>query len=193
MLSGLWAIVVLRNLVYGAFNAFLPLLLQERGMSAWAGGIALSVFLAVGAAGGMVGGYFGDRFSRKAIFVITMVLASVWMGFFMGTGGPLSMAFLVLGGFFLMMSGPLNLVMAQEMLPTHASLVASLMMGFAYGVGALAIVVVGAVSDRLGMPATLSGVVVIPLIAAAIGASLPRRGSPTQSGAPEKDPSLVES
>jgi FSR family fosmidomycin resistance protein-like MFS transporter len=114
------------------------------------------------------------------------------MGIFMGTRGPISIAFLVLGGFFLMMSGPLNLVMAQETLPAHASLVASLMMGFAYGVGALAIVVVGAISDRVGMPVTLAGVVAIPLLIAFLAATLPKQGARPLGVRTGRDPSLAE-
>jgi hypothetical protein len=73
------------------------------------------------------------------------------------------------GGFFLMMSGPINLVMSQEMFPGHVSL----MMGFAYGVGSAG-VVVGAIADRLGIPATLAGAAAAPLIAAWLRRRLPR-------------------
>ncbi|MDP6620079.1 MAG: hypothetical protein QGG90_11665, partial [Nitrospinota bacterium] len=76
-------------------------------------------------------------------------------------------------GFFLMMSGPINLVMSQEMFPGHVSLMASLMMGFAYGVGSVE-VVVGAIADRLGIPATLAGAAAAPLIAAWLRRRLPR-------------------
>ncbi|MFQ5915268.1 MAG: MFS transporter [Nitrospinota bacterium] len=180
-LSGLWTIVVLRNLTNGAFYSFLPLLLMERGLSVLAGGTALSVFLTFCALGGVLGGYLSDRFDRRAIIALTLMLAALLLGVFLLTGGPLSMAFLMSGGFFLMMSGPINLVIAQEMFPAQAGLLASLMMGFAYGVGSLAIVGVGAAADWLGMPATMAGVVAVPLIAAWLGLRLPKRGSSAQS------------
>ena len=173
-LSGLWAIVVLRNFTYAAFSSFLPLMLQQRGLSAWAGGTVLSAFLATGAVGGVLGGYLSDRFDRRAIIALTMVAATVLLGLFLGARGPSGMVFLIFGGFFLMMSGPINVVISQEMFPEHAGLMASLMMGFAYGVGSVGIVVVGAVADRLGIPATLSGAVAVPLIAAWLGSRLPR-------------------
>ena len=173
-MSGLWAIVVLRNFTYAAFSSFLPLMLQERGLSAWAGGAALSVFLAMGAVGGVLGGYLSDRFDRRSIIALTMVAATILLGLFLGTSGPSRMVFLMFGGFFLMMSGPINLVMSQEMFPGHVSLMASLMMGFAYGVGSVGIVVVGAIADRLGIPATLAGAAAVPLIAAWLGRRLPR-------------------
>ncbi len=152
-------------------------MLQERGLSAWAGGAALSVFLAMGAVGGVLGGYLSDRFDRRSIIALTMVAATILLGLFLGTSGPSQMVFLMFGGFFLMMSGPINLVMSQEMFPGHVSLMASLMMGFAYGVGSVGIVVVGAIADRLGIPATLAGAAAVPLIAAWLGRRLPRDGA----------------
>lgn len=176
-LSGLWTIVVLRNLTNGVLYSFLPLLLKERGFSPWAGGAALSAYLAVGAFGGVLGGYLGDRWDRRGIIIFTLTLATALLGVFVGTGGPVSMAALFLGGCLLMTSGPINLVMAQQMFPAHAGLLASLMMGLAYGVGSLAIVGVGAVADRLGMPATMAGVIAVPLIGAwlAVGLKDPNR------------------
>ena len=87
------------------------------------------------------------------------------------------MLFLIVGGFFLMMSGPINLVMAQQMFPAHAGLLASLMMGLAYGVGSLAIVGVGAAADRVGMPVSMAGVAVLPLLTAWLGFRLPKQGA----------------
>ena len=105
--------MVLRNLTYGVFSSFLPLMLQGRGVSTWTGGIALSVFLALGVIGEVLGGFPGDRLKREAIFAVTMGLAALFLAGFLGTKGSLSLLLLFLGGFFLMMSGP----MAQEMFP----------------------------------------------------------------------------
>ena len=173
-LSGLWAIVALRNFTHQAIGTFLPLMLKSSGSSVWAWGLALSIFLTAGAVGGLVGGYLSDRFNRRTIIVVTMLAAAVCLGVFVATVGVLSIAFLVVGGFFLMISGPINIVVAQEMFPAHANFLASLLMGFAYGVGSLAIIGVGAAADWVGIPITLAGVIAAPLICACLGVLVPR-------------------
>lgn len=173
-LSGLWAMVVLRNFTHQAIATFLPLMLKSSGLSVWAWGTALSLFLTAGAVGGIVGGYLSDYFNRKVIIVVTNLLSAVCLGVFVTTAGVISIVFLVLGGFFLLMSSPINLVVAQEMFPTHANFLASMLMGFAYGMGSLAVVGVGWVADRVGIPISLAGVIIAPLICVWLGFLLPR-------------------
>ena len=72
------------------------------------------------------------------------------------------------------MSSPINLVVAQEMFPAHANFLASMLMGFAYGMGSLAVVGVGWVADRVGIPISLTGVIIAPLICVWLGFLLPR-------------------
>jgi FSR family fosmidomycin resistance protein-like MFS transporter len=61
----------------------------------------------------------------------------------------------VLGSFALQSSLPVNVVMGQELSPRHASTISSLLMGFAWGAGALLIGPVGALADRAGLHAAL--------------------------------------
>ncbi len=173
-LSGLWAMVVLRNFTHQAIATFLPLMLKSSGLSVWAWGTALSLFLTAGAVGGIVGGYLADHLNRKAIIVVTNLLSAACLGVFVTTDGVISIVSLVFGGFFLSMSSPINLVVAQEMFPAHANFLASMLMGFAYGMGSLAVVGVGWVADRVGIPISLTGVIIAPLICVWLGFLLPR-------------------
>jgi FSR family fosmidomycin resistance protein-like MFS transporter len=185
-----WTITVIRSGAYGAFGSFLLLLLQERGLSIWAGGTALSAFLVVAAVGSIVGGFLGDRFDRRTITVLTMGLAASSLGAFLMMRGPVSIMLLVVGAFLMMLSNPFNVVMPQEMFPAHAGFLASLMMGVAYGVGSLGIVGVGAVADRLGLPVTMTGVVVVVFLGALLGLRIPRQGA--TAPVPESGPFPVE-
>ena len=56
------------------------------------------------------------------------------------------------------------------------------MMGFAYGVGSLAIVAVGAGADRIGIAATLEWVIAVPIIAGLLGAWLPAKEISARQG-----------
>jgi hypothetical protein len=51
--------------------------------------------------------------------------------------------------------------------------VSSLMMGFAWGMGSLAVPLIGLAADRFGINAALVGLAAVPLVAAALAAGLP--------------------
>jgi predicted MFS family arabinose efflux permease len=86
---------------------------------------------------------------------------------------------LALGGFALYLGAPVNIVMAQEMLPRRASLASSLVTGMAWGTAGLSLTLVGAAADRIGLSATLMATVAMTLPALAAIAALPRRPEPT--------------
>jgi FSR family fosmidomycin resistance protein-like MFS transporter len=46
---------------------------------------------------------------------------------------------------------PVNVVLGQELSPRHAGIISSLMMGAAWGLGALLIYPMGALADRIGL------------------------------------------
>jgi FSR family fosmidomycin resistance protein-like MFS transporter len=53
--------------------------------------------------------------------------------------------------------------------------VSSIMMGFGWGTGGLSVPFVGLIADRIGIEWTLTGLAVVPLVAAACALPLPSR------------------
>ena len=80
-----------------------------------------------------------------------------------------------MGGFFLQSTLPVNVTFGQALAPVSAATVSSLMMGFAWGSGGLSVPFVGMVADRIGIEATLRGLALVPLAAAALAMPLPAR------------------
>ena len=62
---------------------------------------------------------------------------------------------LAVGGFLLQSTLPVNVTFAQTLAPISAATVSSLMMGFAWGTGGLAVPLVGLLADRIGIEHTL--------------------------------------
>jgi hypothetical protein len=86
----------------------------------------------------------------------------------------------VAGSLVLQSSLPVNVVLGQELSPRHSSTISSLLMGAAWGVGAMLIGPVGALADARGLDValrTLSLVLVAGLICAI---ALPRMASPAR-------------
>jgi FSR family fosmidomycin resistance protein-like MFS transporter len=89
-------------------------------------------------------------------------------------GGLASYVLLAIGGTFLNVCVPVNVVMAQRLVPGGASTVSALMMGFAWGVGALLTPFTGIMTSRIGFANALIVVSLLPILAAALLIRFPR-------------------
>jgi FSR family fosmidomycin resistance protein-like MFS transporter len=85
-------------------------------------------------------------------------------------------AMLGIGGLLLQSTLPVSVTFAQTFTRAGAATVSSLMMGFAWGMGSLAVPIIGAAADRIGINGALLGLSVVPLLAAALAAALPESG-----------------
>jgi FSR family fosmidomycin resistance protein-like MFS transporter len=167
----LWFVIVLSSTCSTAFATFLAVLVTERGGSALTGGAAISVFLLTGALAGFLAGNLSDRFGRKRVILIALVLTTPFYLLFLY--GPISAAlvFIAAAGIFGLSSVPVGVVAAQECLPGRTGLVSGLVMGLAWGVGGLALTPIGWLADRFGLVTVMTVVAFLPLAAAALMAS----------------------
>lgn len=134
----LYVITVIRSAMQITSNNYLPFFLGERGYGLTETGSVMTVFLLLGGLGGLAGGLMAERVSGRAVTLYSGILSGPLMiGAFL-TSGPLSIVLLALGGFMLLSTLPVNVSMAQELAPGQTSTVSALMMGAAWGLGALA-------------------------------------------------------
>jgi FSR family fosmidomycin resistance protein-like MFS transporter len=134
----LYLITVVRSGLQMTTNNYLPFLLKEQGYDVTGTGGVITLFLLLGGVGGLAGGLMAERLSGRAVTLYSGLLAGPLMAAAFLTGGPLSLVLLAMGGFMLLSTIPVNVAMAQELVPGHTSTVSALMMGAAWGVGALA-------------------------------------------------------
>ncbi len=154
-LTLLYFIVVCRSAVSYGFMVFLPLLLNRRGASLSAGGAILTAYLAAGAIGGFLGGWLADRIGGRRVVFYSLIGALPLYYAFVWVPGTRGLVCLVLGSFVLQGSLPVNVVLGQELSPRHASTISSLLMGAAWGLGALLVGVIGPLADHIGLPSAL--------------------------------------
>lgn len=134
----LYLITVIRSALQMTTNNYLPFLLGERGFQVTGTGGVLTMFLLLGGIGGLAGGFIAERVSGRAVTIGSGLIAGPLMAAAFLTTGFTSVALLGLGGFVLLSTIPVNVAMAQELVPGQTSTVSALMMGAAWGVGALA-------------------------------------------------------
>ncbi len=175
-LTILYFLVFIRSILQITFAQLLPLYLhRERGMTLETASYTLSLYLISGALGGFVGGHLSDRWGGRRVILISMVSCVPFLALFFWASGPLSVAGLALGGLTLLFTIPVNVVMAQELVPSQSGTVSALMMGFAWGsAGMIFIPLTGWMSDYLGMHAALSSLVLFPIIGIFLTLKLPK-------------------
>lgn len=176
-LTLLYVIVVLRTLTAISFSTFIPIMLTRRGMTLAQAGTAASMYLCAVGAGGFVGGPIADRFGARRVIVLSLLAAVPFLALSLTFSGWTLVAMMALGGFLLQSTLPVNVTFAQMIAPISAATVSSLMMGFAWGVGGLAVPLVGMVADRVGIERTLTAMSFMPLVAAALALPLPSRAA----------------
>lgn len=177
--------VVLRTATSYGFMTFAPTLLTRRGLSIDEASSAVFLYLLTSSVGGFFGGPLSDRFGARRVMVATLV-ASVP---FLAVAPALSpwgfTAMLAIGGLLLQSTLPVSVTYAQAVTTAGAATVSSLMMGFAWGMGSLAVPLIGLSADRFGINATLVGLSAVPLLAAALAGALPNppdKHAPTPAG-----------
>jgi MFS transporter, FSR family, fosmidomycin resistance protein len=173
-LTLLYLITVIRSGLQMTTNNFLPFMLEGRGYSLTAIGNVMTVFLLLGGVGGLVGGFTAERFSGRAVTLYSGLLAGPLMIGAFATTGALSLICLGLGGFMLLATIPVIVSMAQELVPGQTSTVSALMMGAAWGVGALSPQALSKLEPSLGYRNVLIVASAISMISAALAYFLPR-------------------
>lgn len=171
-----YSLVFIRSIVQVTYAQMIPLYLTlERGYSVAAASVTLSLFLAFGAFGGFLGGHLSDRFGGKPVIVISMIASVPLLMLFFLTDGFVSAAGLLLGGLILLFTIPVNVVMAQDLVPSQAGTISALMMGFAWGsAGLVFIPLTGWLADVVSMHTALLALLVFPLIGFVLSLRLPK-------------------
>jgi FSR family fosmidomycin resistance protein-like MFS transporter len=174
-LALLYSIVVLRTLTSLAFATFVPVMLTRRGHTVGEAGLAVSLYLLASGVGGFLGGPAADRFGARRVIALSLVLATPFLVVAPLLDGAAFAIVVAIGGFFLQSTLPVNVTFGQAIAPVSAATVSSLMMGFGWGTGGLSVPLIGFIADRIGIEATLIGLAVVPVAAAALAIPLPRR------------------
>lgn len=172
----LFLLVLIRSVVQVTFAQFLPLYLHStRHYSVSEAGLSLSIYLFGGAIGGFAGGALSDRYGAKRIILISMIGSVPFLALFIFTQGILSTIGLWLGGLILLFTMPINVVIAQELVPSQAGTVSALMMGFAWGIAGFCFIpLVGWISDLWSMQVGFAVLTVFPILGFLVGLTLPR-------------------
>ena len=114
-----------------------------------------------------------DRFGGKSIIVLSMLLSVPCFSAFILIHGEISYLWLGLGGLILLSTVPINVVLAQDLIPQNASIASALTMGFAWGLGGMIVPLIGKIADIAGLSVAFLLVISLPLAGFALSLDLP--------------------
>jgi MFS transporter, FSR family, fosmidomycin resistance protein len=151
-LAALSTAIIFRSVSNGALVTFLPTLAVAAGAGIVYAGAALAVYEIGGTIGAFLGGTWSDRFGRRAVLAVGLVLGLpiLVVALLMGTGIP---QLLVLGvaGFFILSGGPVHLVTIQELLPENRSMATGISYFMTTGGAIGSMIGVGVLADAIGL------------------------------------------
>ena len=172
----IWAVMVLRAVVGQSFMTFMPVLYVSEGFSLVSAGAMFSLFTVAGTFSGLISGHLSDRIGYRRIFFFTHAMMTPALLLLLNLSGHWIYLGAALAGAFVLASLPLGVVMAQALAPRGRSMVASLMMGFAFGLGGIVTPLVGKLADLYSVRGALTAVSFLPLLTLVLIAFFPRVG-----------------
>ncbi len=171
----LWVVMVLRAFVGVSFRSFIPVLYAQEGYSLIAVGAVVSLFTVAGAISGLLAGHLSDRIEYKHIFYYAHGLATPCLLLLLYLPGNWIYVSAFLAGTFSMATMPLGVAMAQELAPRGRSMVSSLMMGLAFGLGGMMAPFTGKLADIFSIRVVLYALAIIPLLTIPLISMLPEK------------------
>lgn len=121
-------------------------------------------FLAMGAVGTFVGGPLADRFGKRNIILFSLIASSPLALLLPYVGPVTSVILLAIIGVILMSSFSVTVVYAQELVPGKIGTMSGLIVGLAFGMGAIGSVALGTLIDIFGLTETMIMTSLLPLL-----------------------------
>ncbi|MBR9980234.1 MAG: MFS transporter, partial [Desulfatitalea sp.] len=133
----IWLVMVLRAITGQSFLTFMPLFYVQKGFSVVSAGGIFALFTVAGTVSGLIAGLWSDRIGFKPVFIFFHLLMTPMLLLFLQLEGRWVYLGAVLAGGVVLSTLPIGVAMAQTLAPKGRSMVASLMMGLAFGLGGI--------------------------------------------------------
>jgi FSR family fosmidomycin resistance protein-like MFS transporter len=156
----------LRAWAYVGLITYLPTLLtlESQGFDTVTTSLIVTIMLFFGVGGQIAGGYFSDRFGRKSMLVLGLLLAVPLFALIFLTEGWLMYFGIMMYSFFACFCYVTSVTMTQELLPGNVAFASGLILGLCMGVGGVGAAVIGWAADVMGSLSDAMFLLIIPTI-----------------------------
>jgi len=176
-LALLGVFIILRSIVHLGTANFLPFIFADKGWQPSEYGGITSLFWISSAVAGVIFGRLADRFDRRRVIAISLVLAAPLVVLLPLIDSKIALVVAMATGAMAGGAFPAVVVVAQSLLPGSKGFASGLILGAIFATGAGGSQVLGVLIDRIGFSGAFQVVGVIALIAAGVALLLPHRFS----------------
>lgn len=148
----------------GITNFYAFYLIEQFSLTIQQSQIYIFIFLASGAVGTFAGGPLADKYGKRNVLLLSMLGSAPLALYLPHAGAILTYPLLAAIGFIVLSSFSVSVVYAQELVPGKIGMVSGLIVGLAFGMGALGSVALGIAADMFGLTNTMLFVVSLPLL-----------------------------
>ncbi|VEF48222.1 fosmidomycin resistance protein [Bacillus freudenreichii] len=133
--------------VAGINNFYQFYLIEDYGLTVRHAQLYVFIFMFAGVLGTFFGGPLADRFGRRNMIFLSMAGAAPLTVILPFVPLPLIIPVFFIIGFIILSSFSVSVVYAQELLPQKVGMVSGLIVGLAFGMGAVGAVLLGTLAD----------------------------------------------
>ncbi|KYG29279.1 MFS transporter [Alkalihalobacillus trypoxylicola] len=148
----------------GIANYYQFFVINEYGMTISQAQIYLFIFLGAGAVGTFAGGPLADRFGKRNILILSMLGSAPFALLLPHVGPFFAYPLMAIIGFIILSSFSVAVVYGQELIPGKIGVVSGMIVGLAFGMGAIGAVIFGLLADWIGLYSTMLIAVFLPLL-----------------------------
>ncbi|HZU13340.1 MAG TPA: MFS transporter [Chloroflexota bacterium] len=170
--------IAARSSVQSTLIIFLPLFYHARGFSAEQGSYYAFVLSLCGAVGGLFGGRLADRYGRRLVVIVSLLLTVPLLLVALLSSGLIVWLLLGLGGAALLASNSVTVVQGQELLPRNTGMASGLTLGLGFGLSGAIGSLMAVLAARFGVVHVIYAVPFLALIAALLAWFVPDRADP---------------
>jgi len=157
----------LKSLATQSNSILLPFLWKELGYSPMTIGIFLFCFLISGALGTVTSAKLEKLIGMKSVIVLSfcaILPLTILFSLTYKTYPIISIFSFIAIGFFAMLSVPINMVLAHQVMPQYKSLISGFIGGFSWGVVGLSMSLCGLLAENFGIVNVLIVVAILPAV-----------------------------
>jgi FSR family fosmidomycin resistance protein-like MFS transporter len=148
----------------GLANYYQFYLIESYGLTISEAQVLLFIYMAAGVLGTLIGGPLSDRFGKRRMILFSMLGAAPFALILPHVSLFWAYPLLFLIGMILSSSFSVTVVYAQELIPGRVGMVSGLIVGLAFGMGAIGAVALGKLADLNGLSFIMMFCSCLPLI-----------------------------
>lgn len=157
---------VVKSFVVSSFQIILPFYWKSIGYNVSKIGLILLAFMLAGALGVVLSPVFEKRIGIKNVFYLSLLtVLPLGILFFISKGqGYLGLISFILIGFVSFLAVPVNMAMAQRLMPEFKSMISGFIGGFSWGVIGIILPLISILAEKTGIMNILFVMTFIPVI-----------------------------